>query len=181
MNERIYALTGILGIFVAYASIFVSILLSPWFSWQRNALSDLGHSVNSEVAPLFNLGLLFSGFLILIYSVLVLRKYMRYTSVCLVSSSLALQLVATFDEVYGFIHFLVSVLFFVSIGITSLVITIENRSLLALAAFIICSGSWISYGMQLYNAGISVPEILSFSPVAVLLVHSALKTYLRRE
>jgi len=46
---------GIVGPIVSYVLIAVSILLSPWFSWQRNALSDLGHSTKSNVSPIFNL------------------------------------------------------------------------------------------------------------------------------
>ncbi|MCK4483018.1 hypothetical protein KAU55_07295, partial [Candidatus Bathyarchaeota archaeon] len=62
MNEKTYALFGVIGSLLAYFSIGVSIALSPWFSWETNALSDLGHAVNSGVAPIFNFGLLLSGF-----------------------------------------------------------------------------------------------------------------------
>jgi hypothetical membrane protein len=47
MNERICALFGMIGPPMAHVSIGVSIALSPWFSWERNALSDLGHAVKS--------------------------------------------------------------------------------------------------------------------------------------
>lgn len=58
MHDRVYALFGVIGPLLAYVFIGVSIMLSPWFTWESSALSDLGHSVNSEVASIFNIGLL---------------------------------------------------------------------------------------------------------------------------
>ena len=66
MEERVYALFGVVGPLVAYISMGVSIVLSPWFSWESNALSDLGHAFRSEVASIFNFGLLLAGFLMMI-------------------------------------------------------------------------------------------------------------------
>jgi hypothetical membrane protein len=155
-------------------------MFSPWFSWQSNALSDLGHSLKSEVAPIFNLGLLLTGFLIILYAATVFKKHAKYTSICLVASATILQLVATFDEAYGFIHGVVSVLFFVSIWVTSVVNAIEKKSPLALMAFMVGFGSWVLYGMRVYSAGIAVPEIISFVAVASLLKLSAIKICLGR-
>ena len=177
MNKRIYILLGVVGPILAYVSIAASIAFSPWFSWYSNALSDLGHSVKSEAAPIFNLGLLTTGFLMLVYTVAAFRKHAKYTSICLVFSAFLLQLIATFDEVYGSLHFVVSVLFFISIGITSIVYAVERKSLFALIAFIIGLVSWILYGMKIYSAGIAVPETISSLAVASLLVSSALKIY----
>lgn len=174
-----YVLGGFIAPFVAYLSIVVSILFSPWFSWQRNALSDLGHSVKSPVASMFNLGLLLTGFLIILYAVTVFKEHARYTSICLVASAVLLQLVATFNEVYGSLHGIVSVLFFISIWVAALVNAIEKRSRLALIAFIVSIGSWILYGLNIYSAGIAVPEIISFGAVASLLQLSAIKIYLK--
>ena len=66
MEKRFYALFGFFGPLAAYISIGVSIVLSPWFSWESNALSDLGHAVKSEVASIFNFGLLLAGFLLIV-------------------------------------------------------------------------------------------------------------------
>jgi len=117
MNERKYALFGVVGPLVAYFFIGVSIALSPWFSWWSNALSDLGHSVDSNVASLYNFGLLLAGFFIIIYSTKVFKDHASYTSYCLLVSALVLQLVATFDEVYGSLHVIVSILFFCVFGL----------------------------------------------------------------
>ncbi|MCK5626162.1 DUF998 domain-containing protein, partial [Candidatus Bathyarchaeota archaeon] len=94
MEEKFYALLGIIGPLVAYLSIGISIFQSPWFSWERSALSDLGHSVDSNVAPIFNLGLSLAGFLIMIYILTTFRKYSKYTATGFVVSSFFLQLIA---------------------------------------------------------------------------------------
>ena len=179
-NEKMLSLFGIIGPFVTYFSILISIIFSPWYSWYRNALSDLGHSVNSVVAPIFNLGLLITGFFLIIYAVTVLRKHAKYTSFCLVSSAIILQLVATFDEVYGDLHGVIAVMFFLSIWISSIVNAIEKKSLLALIAFIVGVSSFLLYGMKVYIAGIAVPEIISFGTVASILQYSAIKIYLKK-
>ena len=91
MNDRNYALFGLLGPLAALLFIGVSILLSPWFSWGNNALSDLGHSVNSDVAPLFNFGLLLSGFFTILYALTSFRKHAKYTSYFLMLTGLPLR------------------------------------------------------------------------------------------
>jgi len=183
LREQNYALFGLVGPLIAIFFIVVSIVLSPWFSWWSNALSDLGRSANSEVmpksevAPLFNFGLLLSGFLTILYSITSFRNHAKYTSYLLVFVGLTLQLVATFDEVYGSLHFQVSVLFFAALGFASISYIIEKRSVLALAALIIGSVSWILYGLKIYSAGIAVPETISSMATVTWVMLSALRIY----
>jgi len=177
LRERYYALFGILGPLVAIIFIAASILLSPWFSWGSNALSDLGHSVRSDVAPLFNFGLLLSGFFVIFYSITSFRIHAKYTSYFLVLTGLTLQLVATFNEVYGTIHSQVSVLFFAALGLDSISYIIEKRSVLAVAALVISFVSWILYGFEIYSAGIAVPEAVSSMATVSWVVLAALRSY----
>ncbi len=177
MRERYYALFGLLGPLIAIVFIVVAIVLSPWFSWGSNALSDLGHSVNSDVAPLFNFGLLLSGFFVIFYSITSFRNHAKYTSYFLVLTGLSLQLVATFDEVYGSLHFQVSVLFFMALCFVSISYIIEKRSVLAVAALVIGFVSWILYGLDIYSAGIAVPETISSMATASWVMLSALRSY----
>jgi hypothetical membrane protein len=93
---------------------------------------------------------------------------------------LALQLVATFDEVYKPLHFQVSVLFFVSLGFVSISYFIEKRSILAVAALIIGAVSWIMYGLEIYSSGIAVPEIVSSMATVTWVMLAALKIYLKK-
>jgi hypothetical membrane protein len=175
LNERKYVLFGLIGPLTAIFFMFVSIILSPWFSWWNNALSDLGHSLDSEVAPLFNFGLLTSGFCVIVYSITVFRSYAKHTSFLLTIAGLSLQLIATFDEVYDSLHFLVSVLFFLSLGFASTAYIIEKKSVVALAALIIGSASWVLYGSGIYSSGIAVPETISAIAVSVWVMLSAIR------
>ena len=180
LNERNCALLGLVAPLVAVMFIAAAILLSPWFNWGTNALSDLGHSTKSEAAPFFNFGLLSTGFLIILYSLTSFKNHTKYTSIFLVLTGLSLQLVATFDEVYKPLHFIVSVLFFLSLGFSSISYFIEKRSTLAVAALIIGVSSWILYGLEVYSAGIAVPEAVSAMAVAAWVMLSALRIYLNK-
>lgn len=179
-SKQKFALLGLLGPLVAILFIIISIVLAPWFTWETNALSDLGQSGSSEVAPIFNFGLILGGFLTTLYSIMIFREYSKYTSYFLAFSGLSLQLVGTFDEIYGWLHTQVSILFFVSIGITSIVYYFEKRSILALLALIIGTISWITYGFNIYNSGIAVPESISAIAVAILVMFTAYKIYIKK-
>ena len=180
MDERKYALLGVFAPLTAYLSVSLSILSSQWFSWRSNALSDLGHAVNSGVAPVFNFGLLLTGFFTIVYSIKAMRKHAKYTGCCLLISGFLLQLIATFNEVYGYLHYLVSVLFFVSLGSASIIYAIERKSLLVVIAFVVGLSSWVLYWFEVYNAGIAVPEIISSLAVASWLIESALRMFFSR-
>ena len=181
MSDQKFALLGLIGPLVSFICIIISIVLVPWFSWEINALSDLGQSVSSEVAPIFNFGLLLGGFLTILYSITVFRKYNKYTSYFLVLSGLSLQLVGTFDEVYNWLHTQVSILFFASIGLASVAYYVEKRSVVALLALIIGAVSWIAYGLNIYSSGIAVPEIISAVAVALWVMLSAFKIYFKKQ
>ena len=84
MKERIFALFGVIGPLIAYISIGISILNSPSFNWDTNALSDLGHAVNSDFASIYNAGLLIAGFFVIIFAVTIFRKHAKYTSISLI-------------------------------------------------------------------------------------------------
>lgn len=178
MNEKIYALFGVIGPLLAFVSIGVSITLSPWFSWEKSALSDLGHAVESGVAPIFNFGLLLTGFFLTIYVVKVLKGYARWTGYSLVISAFTLQLIAVFDEVYVLLHLVVSILFFVSLGVTSLLYAVERKSHSAVSAFAIGLISWILYWAEFYSAGVAVPETISSVAVLFWIIPSALRIYM---
>jgi hypothetical membrane protein len=179
MEERVYALFGVLGPILVYVSIAVSLVLSPQFSWESNALSDLGHAVDSNVAPIFNLGLLLAGFFMMIYAATVFKKHAKYSSFCLLVSTFLVQLLAAFNEVYGSLHYAVAVPHFVMLSLTSIVYTVEKRSAVALITFLIVFGSWTLYGLNIFNIGIAVPEAISKIVVSWIMI-SAIKIYTNR-
>jgi len=173
------AVLGILAPFLGHIFIAISITVSPWFSWERNALSDLGHAVGSEVAPVFNFGLLVTSFLLIIYAVSIMREHLRLTGYSLLVSTFFLALVAVFDEVYGSFHFIVSILFFVSLGLTSLIYVVEERSYLGVSALFTFIIAWIFYLFAAERIGVAVPEIISTIAVSSWIIYSAIK--IRRE
>ena len=176
-NGKLWALFGALGPLIAYVCIGISISLSPWFSWSSNALSDLGHAVHSSVAPIFNFGLLLSGFLIAIFTATSFWKHAKYTSPFLLLTAFALQLVAVFDEVYRGLHGTVSIDFFVLLILSCLIYAAEKRSILGATSFAIGLGVWVLYGAGLIQAGIAVPEIISVAAATSWVVFSSLKIY----
>ena len=180
MEERVYALFGVFGPLLVYVSILLSLVLSPWFSWESNALSDLGHAVTSDAAPIFNLGLLLAGFLMMIYALTVFQKHAKYSSFCLLVSTFLVQLLAVFNEVYGSLHYVVAVPHFVMLSLTSIVYTVEKRSAVALCTFIIVMFSWLLYGLNIFNIGIAVPETVS-KLVLAWIMYSAIKIYFDKE
>lgn len=177
MNREVYSLLGVIGPVIAYVSIGVSILFSPWFSWNRNALSDLGHAVKSGVAPIYNFGLLLAGSLIMIYAVKAFKEHAAWTSYSLVLTAFTLQLVAMFDEVYGLLHFVVSLLFFGFLGFTSLLYAVEKRSYLAATALIVSVVSWTIYWTGPRGIGVAVPETISSVAAVLWVISSAIKIY----
>jgi len=176
MEERVYALFGVFGPLILYLSIGISLGLSPWFSWESNALSDLGHSVNSDVAAIFNGGLLLAGFLLMMYATTVFKKHAKYSSFCLLASTFLVQLIAVFNEAYGSLHYAVAVPHFVMLSLTSIVYTVEKRSAVALVTFLIVMLSLLN----VFNVGIAVPEMVS-KLVVLWIMYSALRIYFGKE
>jgi len=177
VSRKIYALFGLVGPLIAFLFIGVSIAYSPWFRWEKNALSDLGHSVKSGVAPIFNFGLLLTGLLVILYAIGVLVEYAQFTGYSLVIAAFNLQLVAVFDEVYGRLHWAVSLLFFVSMGAASVIYALERRSYAAAIAFVIGLLSWILYWAGIYSAGVAVPETISALAILPWIISSAVEVY----
>lgn len=179
MEEKTYALFGIFGPVVVYFSIGASLVLSPWFGWQGNALSDLGHSIKSDVAPLFNFGLLLAGFFLIVYASTVFKKHAKYSSVCLLVSAFLIQLLATFNMVYGSLHYAVAVPHFVMLSVTSIVYAIERRSTIAFTTFLIVLVSWILYALGVLDIGIAIPEAISKIVIAWIMI-SGIKIYITK-
>jgi hypothetical membrane protein len=65
-KNKFLLLCGIFSIIIAYSSIIFSIIISNWFSWINNALSDLGAKEPSAI--IFNSGLILSGFFLILFS-----------------------------------------------------------------------------------------------------------------
>ena len=159
-----------LGLGVAAAAvpmllILLAATLSGWFDLFRNALSDLGHATRSAVAPLFNLGLSAGGLLLALSGVLCAYRRSRLIGVSLVVSGFLLILVGVFDEVYGRLHYYVSVAFFLSLAVLlveySVVVKCRLRRELSLLALAVGVLSWLLHMVCGVPRGAAVPELVS--------------------
>jgi len=180
MKERVYALSGVFGPLLVYVSIAATLYFSPWFNWQTNALSDMGHAVTGSAAAIFNLGLLAAGFLMMIYSLTAFKKHAKYSSYCLLVSSFLVQLLATFNEAYGQLHYAIAVPHFLMLSLTSIVYSVEKRSAFAFATFLVAMLAWLIYSLNVLNIGIAVPETVSKLVVAWIM-YSAIQIYRGKE
>jgi len=85
----------------------------------------------------------------------------RALGVSLLMSGYFLILIAVFDEVYGWIHYLVSIAFFLSLALGALFYMYTYRSLKAVLALIVGVLVWILYFMGMIKCGVAVPEKVS--------------------
>jgi hypothetical membrane protein len=160
MEGERWALLGLATPVVLCLFTGFSILLSPWFVWEANALSDLGNPANGEIAAaVFNSGLGVSGLLLLAYSVAYLRGKARKTSYALALTSVLLALVGVFSEAYGQLHFVVSLLMFISLLCSSIIYFAEKESRLALLT-VFGMLSWLLYIGGI--TGAAIPETISW-------------------
>lgn len=107
---RLAGISGIIASTLPLIMIFASTLLEKSFSWNKNALSDIGVS---QTAWLFNTALIIGGLLNLLFAV-GLRTYLEKTRwlkigvSLLIVSGISLALVGVFTENYNVIHVLVA-------------------------------------------------------------------------
>ena len=114
LGLRIAGLCGVLSPIVGLSSISLAITNSPWFNWRINALSDLGIS---NVALIFNSGLILAGLLSIIFVTGFMRIIRKHpleligTSLFLLGN-ISLVAIGIFPISAGVIHSYVSVAFF---------------------------------------------------------------------
>jgi len=117
---------GIVSAIIPYLFILTSIVLSPWFNFYDNALSDLGNIArNSYVAYIFNWGLVITGlfaasFALFLSYVKYSWKFLIWTPLLLVASA-DLFLIGVFSEDVGRMHGIVSIIFFLMTIVTMFV------------------------------------------------------------
>lgn len=100
-----------------------SILVSPWFSWTENALSDLG--VSGLGALLFNTALITGGAMLIIFAAglwsVLHGRLARVGLMLLLLDGAALSAIGVFPETAGRIHLYVSIMFFTLLVLSLLV------------------------------------------------------------
>ena len=169
--RKILAVFGFMIPLISYSSIFLAISISPWFSWETNALSDLGAHSGSDV--IFNTGLMLAGFLYLLLImglfIILKRPLKRIGLIILALSAISLFSIGLFPETAGDIHFIVSVSFFLSFPIGILVFSLglyfyNGEKLLSIFGFIVPISSliiWFYPWETVGVTGVAIPEFLS--------------------
>jgi hypothetical membrane protein len=163
---------GFLAPVFAFALIFSAVVSYPQFSWVDNALSDLG-VVAGVTAVLFNSGLIMSGVLCFIFATglfvfLGESAVGRIGAFVLVLASLALFAIGVFPENVRPVHYLVSVMFFVLLPISMLIIVGAfwlmrqvRMAVFTLLVAIVAAAPWVLLFLVRYVSGVAVPEAVS--------------------
>jgi hypothetical membrane protein len=153
----------LVSVIIPLASIITAASTSGWFNILDNALSDLGHATQSKVAPLFNAGLVLGG--VLAYTVAITSRDVkrRYNAV-LLFSALMLIFIGVFNEVYGKLHFYVSVLFFTGLLFFTAICALDNELSLslrstAIVVILVMITSWILHYTLEIPRGAALPEL----------------------
>ena len=108
------AICGILGPAIGFLSVGIAIFLSPWFIWATNALSDLGHptmlgGINgvpglNPAAPFFNIGLIVTGLISIVFGAQLLIFFRNQKSVIGLVGGLVFILSMVFLAAVGVFH-----------------------------------------------------------------------------
>ena len=170
MQGRLIRISGLCGItapIFGFSSIFIAIYYSPWFRWTENALSDLG--VEGFSSLVFNSGLVFSGFLLLVFSMslnhlLPEGLLSRIGQALFFFASVDLCLIGIFSETFGVLHFYVSVLFFTLLPLSLILMGVRlvKSSLYKRLGFIALLSSVLAIGIWLPTwVGVAIPEFIS--------------------
>ncbi len=166
---------------LAIPLLFIAIAasLSPWFNLVGNALSDLGHEVRSPVAIVFNSGLGIGGVLIGIYTARCLwRTRFAFPGVAM---GITLTLIGVIDEYYGWIHFAVSVAFFLSLATFLAIYAATRRSIAAAVALSIAIALWFTHFAYRIPRGAAIPELISVFALAPFYLDQARRCFDTRD
>lgn len=168
---QVAGLCGIIAPIIAFSLITLAIQSSTSFSWDSNALSDLG--VSGLSAVLFNSALIIAGILSLVFaygiSQILKSSAGQIGSALFYCTGLSLMAIGIFPETAGRIHFYVSVAFFTFAPLSLLVIGVsmirEKRKaagILAVASATVAIIAWVpQYG------GLAVPETIAAASMSL--------------
>ena len=186
---RSYPYLVIAAVVVAYFLIAAAIAISPWFNWFNNALSDLGNSsaprnITSGADWVFNSGLIVAGVLTALFSVELSRdakfswKYLTWT-VPLIVASVDLALIGVFNESFGNIHLIVSVIFFFFTALTvflysyvSFPMGTPRTGAVALVFGILCASVWV---VRWPWSGVAIQEAVTSASSAAIVILVAIR------
>lgn len=138
---RFAGLCGVLVPIIAFIFIALAIYYAPWFSWTENWLSELAGTRGEKpiwaargvASLLFNIGIIIAGILGLVCAIAVRRIRIlgsslgRLGTLLLIIDMLALCAVGIFPLTTGYLHELVSFVFFILVPLSLIPIGTELR------------------------------------------------------
>jgi hypothetical membrane protein len=182
---RLSGISGIISSTLPLIMILASTVLEESFSWNRNALSDIGVS---HFAWLFNSALVIGGLLNLFFAV-GLRSFidkivwLKIGVSLIIVSSISLALVGVFTENYSSIHVLVALgyLLLTPLGLICIGGREESHQIgrvsfdLGIAALLIILGLSIITFVANLQMGFAVPEFIESLVLSVWIFWVSLK------
>ena len=187
--HRITGFFGILSPLLTFLLIFFAINSYDSFSWELNALSDLG-VISGVTSYLFNFGLIIGGFLCLFFAIGLFfvfnnKKFGRISVFFFFLSYCFLIAIGLFPENVKPIHYLVSVAFFLFLPISLILVSssfyFDNKlswALFSILIAVITAIPWIlNFSTDLFKA-VAIPETISGLAVSVWVIIMGLKILL---
>ena len=168
--QRLAGACGIATPVISLTLTFAAVIVTPWFSWQQNALSDMG--VSTTPNP-FNFGLVLGGLLNLVFTIGLLRQMdrswlARLGGLALSIGAIALPLIGLITEDKQPWHrniaasyFVFTPLAYLFIGTWSFRRGRKTDGSLTLAAGVVALLVIFLRDALTHQAGIAVPEILA--------------------
>jgi len=169
---KISGIAGIVTPVVTLTFVISAIASYPQFSWVENALSDLGVKPGLT-APLFNYGLVVSGFLALVFAlglfIFFRRRILGRIGVPIfILAALAFVAIGVFPENVSPRHYYVSVAFFVFFPVSMLVLAANffvmdevKMGIFTLLVAIAAIVPWVLYFSIRFVPGVAIPEAVS--------------------
>jgi hypothetical membrane protein len=169
---KISGTCGIITPSVAFSCILLAIAYAPHFSWTDNALSDLGVMPN-PTSVLFNLGLIVSGILAIVFAFGLLIFFNKTVSgrigaIMFVLDCLALICIGIFPESAKPMHLYASVAFFAIFPLAMFLMTasfvLSSKHRMAVFTFsiaVFAAVVWAAEFLMHYVPGVAIPETLS--------------------
>ncbi len=171
---NVFKIIVISSILAPYMAIILAISHAPWFSIWANALSDLGEMKHVCSAPIFNSGLALGGYLLGLATVLS-QGIRAVNRLILCIAGFTLILIGVLNESYGYVHFTVSVAFFLTIIAYLTSYGYIHVSLPAFIIAIIDVVIWMLHFAYHLPPGAAIPEILSSISFVPFFLHEAIK------
>ena len=171
MNPKICRYSGILSPIFSFTLIGIAILIHPWFSFNSNALSDLG-ALNTDNNWVFNSALITGGFFAILFSYGIQRKGNAVENIAyavFLIASIFMLLIGVFPEGTP-VHWTVSILFFLLSAIAIFTaglgrIMVERRLEGIFSIILIITALSLSFGIRW--GGIAIPETIGAVAIAI--------------